>query len=116
MCKIENEWRAFNKRMRQQHLHECQFNTLEEYSKYKRSDLKYTKEFETLDTSRTKYRRQTRNDIPSHDNSKSGYDTSKPKSQKYTGTLIKGISVMHKSNAVPVISKDEMKDHSKMGQ
>lgn len=32
----------------------------------------------------------------------------------YTGTLIKGISTLHKSNAVPVISYKEMEDHSKM--
>ena len=33
---------------------------------------------------------------------------------KYTGTLIKGISTMHKSNAVPVISEEEMLEHSQM--
>lgn len=32
----------------------------------------------------------------------------------YTGTLIKGISTLHKSNAVPVISEEEMKEHSNM--
>jgi len=35
-------------------------------------------------------------------------------SPKYTGTLIKGISTMHKSNAVPVLSKDEMISHASM--
>lgn len=33
---------------------------------------------------------------------------------KYTGTLIKGISTLHKSNAVPVISEEEMLEHSQM--
>lgn len=33
---------------------------------------------------------------------------------QYTGTLIKGISTLHKSNAVPVISNEEMLDHAKM--
>ncbi len=33
---------------------------------------------------------------------------------QYTGTLIKGISTMHKSNAVPVISEEEMLEHSQM--
>jgi len=32
----------------------------------------------------------------------------------YTGTLIKGISTLHKSNAVPVISEEEMHDHANM--
>jgi dienelactone hydrolase len=33
---------------------------------------------------------------------------------KYTGTLIKGIATMHKSNAVPVISKEQATDISNM--
>lgn len=33
---------------------------------------------------------------------------------KYTGTLIKGISTMHKSNAVPVIDDQEIIDHARM--
>jgi len=35
-------------------------------------------------------------------------------SPKYTGTLIKGISTLHKSNAVPVISKEQAIEHSQM--
>ena len=34
--------------------------------------------------------------------------------QAYTGTKIKGIGTMHKSNAVPVFSDDEAKDISSM--
>ena len=37
-----------------------------------------------------------------------------PTKQEYTGTLIKGIATMHKSNAVPVISKQHAKDISNM--
>lgn len=33
---------------------------------------------------------------------------------QYTGTLVKGISTLHKSNAVPVISDEEMQDHARM--
>lgn len=40
--------------------------------------------------------------------------TSKVEPQKYTGTLVKGISTMHKSNAVPILSKEEAKDHASM--
>jgi hypothetical protein len=32
----------------------------------------------------------------------------------YTGTLVKGISTMHKSNAVPIIDEQEAKDHASM--
>jgi hypothetical protein len=33
---------------------------------------------------------------------------------RYTGTLVKGIGTMHKSNAVPVINEEEMKDLARM--
>ena len=33
---------------------------------------------------------------------------------QYTGRLVKGIGTMHKSNAVPVISEQEMKDLARM--
>ena len=36
------------------------------------------------------------------------------KSKIYTGTKVKGIATMHKSNAVPVFSDDEAKDISSM--
>jgi len=40
--------------------------------------------------------------------------TAKKEPQKYTGTLIKGIATMHKSNAVPVIDEQHMKDIARM--
>ena len=38
----------------------------------------------------------------------------KPADKQYTGTMVKGIGTMHKSNAVPIFSDDEAKDISKM--
>jgi hypothetical protein len=38
----------------------------------------------------------------------------KAEPQKYTGTLIKGIATMHKSNAVPVLNQQDAEDISKM--
>jgi hypothetical protein len=38
----------------------------------------------------------------------------KNRDQEYTGTKVKGIGTMHKSNAVPIFSDDEAKDISKM--
>tara|TARA_B100000902_G_scaffold377998_1_gene410793 strand:- start:3367 stop:3723 length:357 start_codon:yes stop_codon:yes gene_type:complete len=38
----------------------------------------------------------------------------KKENPMYTGTLVKGIATMHKSNAVPVISQQEAEDISKM--
>jgi hypothetical protein len=40
--------------------------------------------------------------------------TDRRESLKYTGSLIKGIATMHKSNAVPVINEEQMKDISRM--
>jgi hypothetical protein len=39
---------------------------------------------------------------------------SKKEPMKYTGTLIKGIATMHKSNAVPVIDDQHAKDIARM--
>lgn len=38
----------------------------------------------------------------------------KPQDQEYTGTKVKGIGTMHKSNAVPIFSDEEAVDISKM--
>ena len=38
----------------------------------------------------------------------------KVESKKYTGTLVKGISTMHKSNAVPIINEEQAKEHASM--
>ena len=40
--------------------------------------------------------------------------TARKESQQYTGTLVKGISTMHKSNAVPIIDDQQAKDIANM--
>ena len=40
--------------------------------------------------------------------------TAKPERKVYTGTLIKGIATMHKSNAVPVINDEQAMEISRM--
>lgn len=40
--------------------------------------------------------------------------TDRKESLKYTGTLVKGIATMHKSNAVPVIDEEQAKEISRM--
>lgn len=50
--------------------------------------------------------------VPSQD---TGWVTCvKPQDKEYTGTKIKGIGTMHKSNAVPVFSDEEAVEISKM--
>ena len=41
-------------------------------------------------------------------------NTAPPDAKKYTGTLVKGIATMHKSNAVPVINQEEATDIANM--
>ena len=41
-------------------------------------------------------------------------NTAAPEAKKYTGTLVKGIATMHKSNAWPVINQEEMIDIANM--
>ena len=37
-----------------------------------------------------------------------------PEKKEYTGTLVKGIGTLHKSNAVPIINEQEAKDLATM--
>ena len=55
--------------------------------------------------------RFTTHDIPSRD---TGGNATLVPAKVYTGTKVKGIATMHKSNAVPVFSDEEAKDISKM--
>lgn len=58
------------------------------------------------------YRRGDTSHIPSHMGT--GHACGRVSAPQYTGTLIKGISTMHKSNAVPIISEEEAKEHASM--
>jgi hypothetical protein len=57
--------------------------------------------------------RSTSNHIPSLNTGEAGAVTYKA-SPQYTGTKIKGIGTMHKSNAVPVFSDEEAHDIATM--
>lgn len=67
---------------------------------------------EPLVTKPSVYVRDTGPRIPSLD-SGMGVATKK-ESPKYTGTLIKGIATMHKSNAVPVLNEEQAVEISHM--
>lgn len=53
-------------------------------------------------------------DYPSVTTAPSADSCNKPKRVEYTGTLVKGIATMHKSNAVPIINDEQAKDISAM--
>lgn len=57
--------------------------------------------------------RSTSNNIKSHNTGEAGVSTHR-ESPVYTGTKVKGIGTMHKSNAVPIFSDEEARDISSM--
>ena len=52
--------------------------------------------------------------IPSKNSDADLGQATKPEIKMYTGTKVKGISTLHKSNAVPVFSDEEIQDISRM--
>lgn len=66
-----------------------------------------------LPTQSAPYRRDTGPRIPSLNPTDMGPCT-KPEQKVYTGTMIKGIGTMHKSNAVPIFSDEQAQDIAKM--
>jgi hypothetical protein len=108
--RFAEEHRQYNKRMKQQGRHSERM-TFDEYvdrvygngEKPKKSCRQNTLEVNTYvhrfpDTSRSKH-------YPSVDTGKGL--ALMPEKKTYTGTLIKGIATMHKSNAVPVLGEED---------
>jgi hypothetical protein len=62
---------------------------------------------------KTTYVRETP-DYPSVSAAPSAESCAKPTRVAYTGTLVKGIATMHKSNAVPIINDQEATDIANM--
>ena len=111
------EHRAYNKRMKQQHRHSERL-TLDQYIDYVHGKSPVRVKQTSKHYTQTEYRPQERRyrrptpDIPSVD--LRGNYVTKTEPMKYTGTLVKGIATMHKSNAVPVINQEEAEAIAKM--
>ena len=58
------------------------------------------------------YRRDAEVEYKSVDSG--GIDTAPIEKKTYTGTLVKGIATMHKSNAVPIIDQEQATDIANM--
>ena len=109
--KMQVDWRQYNKRMRQQHMHDLQFNQFNDYVSYVRGEhkpklkLKKQKELKPNGIHSQPHVRDT-TQYPSHtpktSDSIPGH-CSRRENPRYTGDLIVGIATMHKSNAVPVM-------------
>lgn len=114
---LEAEWRSYNKRMRQRNMHKFQIKTIEEYIDYSYGKTQIKKEFKPYEPQKS-FRRSTPNypsaAITPRDPASAQMATAKKENQKYTGTLVKGIATMHKSNAIPVIDDEQARDLARM--
>ena len=117
MKEVELQWRRYNKDMRRKHMHNCQFETLNDYVNYISGTMPKRKtEFKQYEAPKSYVRNtethpsataKTSDTVPSH--------ATKRESQKYTGDLIVGIATMHKSNLVPIMrGTEQAKDVAQM--
>ena len=113
IAKFQEQMLAHNKSLRQKGLHNLQMN-LQEFIDYCHGEWKpkaqKSAEFRELKPQKSVHRETPH--IPSKE-SMSG-STARPEPKVYTGTLIKGIATMHKSNAVPIIDQKQAKEISSM--
>ena len=117
MAELQDNWRKHNKEMKQRGMHELRYETFDEYLDYCFGRKKVNKHTFKAQTKTTVYRRDEdhRERYPSVPmNPVDNGSCRKVEPQKYTGTLIKGIATMHKSNAVPVIDDQHAKDIARM--
>ncbi len=84
------------------------------YKKFKKPEFKPYRPEPSL---QSQLAAEHRDKYPSMDSMSVGKgSTAKKEPNVYTGTLIKGIATMHKSNAVPVIDQKQAEEISKMGR
>jgi hypothetical protein len=115
---MELEWRAHNKKFKQQNgLVSCQFATLEAFIDYrlgrgKKANAKTTKGVYKPE-SKTFVRESPKIKSVVTKNTTTGY-ASKKASPQYSGDYIVGIATMHKSNLVAVGKGDDPVSYSTM--
>jgi len=116
--KYEVQWRQHNKEMRKKHLHEHQFDTLDDYIAYCRGTYKPKNKTETVMNTPWHHSggtvTRTTKHIPSHNSEHSFAPATKKAPMVYTGERkLIGIAMMHKSNLVPVFADDDDKTGQK---
>lgn len=111
-AELQSDWMQHNRDLKRQGLSKIDFD---EYVDNRRGIVrgKPIKTSIKLPTDSVPYRRESER-IPSLMTMGDPNSCAKKESIKYTGTLVRGIATMHKSNAVPVINEQEMQDISRM--
>jgi hypothetical protein len=103
--------------MRRQHMHDLQFQDFNDYVSYTRGEYKPKAKKEITTYAPPKQNVRDTKSYPSLKTSDAipTGSTARKESQQYTGDLIVGIGVMHKSNLVPIMrGTDEAKDIANM--
>ena len=115
-AEFEQSHKEYNKSMKRMGCHD-QMMSLEDYDLYCRGQYKpklRKQEKEGIPYEAPKpYVRDTAS-YPSRETSAWAGACAKREPHRYTGTLIKGIATMHKSNAVPIINQQQAIDISNM--
>ena len=117
MKKIEIQWRQYNKDMRRNHMHSCQFDVLEDYVAYIQGRSKpKKKEFVPYEPPPTVSKQNYKSVPPSGSVDGIGIPDGgrKKERQVYTGDYIVGIATMHKSNLVPVTRNQDPVEYATM--
>ena len=114
IAKLQQDWRAFNKKMRKAHCHSAQFEQFEQYLSYIMGEAQPRRPQQDFKPYRPEpvFTRKTP-DIPSLDSKVCGF-APKKEPTKYTGTYITGIATMHKSNIIPITDKKQAIEVSQM--
>lgn len=114
-AKLEQDWADHNRWLRSMNLSKISYD---EYLTYRYGRVKVVSEFTAIKATVKQQEifqqvDQQRTQYPSLVSDSDGVCEYR-ENPRYTGTLIRGISTMHKSNAVPVLSTDEMQEHARM--
>ena len=113
MQRWSQEMAQYNKRARKTGEQQLTLDQYIDYAHGRGLPKKETRQFEELKSTLPSNYRSTAH-IPSRVEMGNTNSCARVESPKYTGTLVKGISTMHKSNAVPIIDEREAKEHASM--
>jgi len=108
--KYEVQWRQHNKEMRRKHLHQHQFEQLDDYIAYCKGQYKpkQTKAVSSVPWQYSSPQTRTTENIPSLASKESFAPATRKESMQYTGERkLVGIAMMHKSNLVPVFADED---------
>ena len=112
IAQYELEWRTHTRNMKVKHQYDLIFPSLDDYINNKFGIKKKSSQFKELIVSSRP--RRNNDNIPSRICASTGTETAQRNDLRYTGTLIKGISITHKSNLVPVTSQEQAIDIAHM--